>query len=49
MNLFEKVESARNEEKAKAQYLKTDQQWVKQFLQGNKLSKLSVREGSKYV
>ena len=31
------------------QYSKTDQQWVKQFLQENELSKLSVREGSKYV
>lgn len=31
------------------EYSKTDKQWVKEFINDNNLSKLSVKEGSKYI
>lgn len=31
------------------EYSKTNKQWVKDFIENNELSKLSVREGSKYI
>lgn len=31
------------------EYSKTNRLWVKDFIENNKLSKLSVREGSKYI
>lgn len=31
------------------EYSKTDKEWVKEFIQNNELSKLSIREGSKYL
>ena len=31
------------------EYSKTDKEWVKEFIDNNNLSKLSIREGSKYI
>lgn len=31
------------------EYSKTNKEWVRSFIENNKLSKLSVREGSKYI
>lgn len=31
------------------EYSKTNKQWVKEFIKGNQLSNLSIREGSKYI
>ena len=31
------------------EYSKTNKEWVKEFIKCNELSKLSVREGSKYI
>lgn len=31
------------------EYSKTNPQWVKEFIENNKLSKLSIKEGSKYI
>ncbi len=31
------------------EYSKTNKEWVRNFIQNNKLSKLSIREGSKYL
>lgn len=31
------------------EYSKTNKEWVKQFIENNSLSKLSIREGSKYI
>lgn len=31
------------------EYSKTNKEWVREFIQSHKLSKLSVREGSKYI
>ena len=31
------------------EYSKTNREWVKEFIENNRLSKLSVREGSKYI
>lgn len=31
------------------EYSKTDKEWIKEFIQNNELSKLSIREGSKYL
>ncbi len=31
------------------EYSKTNREWVKKFIETNELSKLSVREGSKYI
>ena len=31
------------------EYSKTNKEWVKEFIENNKLSKLSIREGSKYL
>ncbi|MGL5346819.1 MAG: DNA alkylation repair protein [Peptostreptococcaceae bacterium] len=58
-NLLEKIILNNNESKEffinKAigwilrEYSKTNPQWVKEFIQNNKLTNLSVREGSKYI
>jgi len=31
------------------EYSKTNKEWVRKFIENNKLSKLSIREGSKYI
>lgn len=58
-NLLENIISRNNEDKEffinKAigwilrEYSKTNSQWVKEYISNNKLSVLSVREGSKYI
>lgn len=58
-NLLEKIIQNNNESKEffinKAigwilrEYSKTNQQWVKDFIENNKLNSLSIREGSKYL